>query len=141
MGLVSVAYQKRVYLDFLGFKVYEHHLTGYMDRWIFQHPWGMFRIHHILRSDNQRGDCHDHPFDFTSFLLTGGYREVCMVGDTEVEKLWPPLSIVRKRAEDAHRIIVREPLWTLVWTGPRVHEWGFHTPDGWVHWKEYEVPA
>lgn len=54
---------------------YAHHLGDYMHRWILRTPWGTLRLHHILRSDDDR-HLHDHPFDFTSFLLTGGYLEI-----------------------------------------------------------------
>lgn len=26
---------------------------------------------------------------------------------------------------------------TLFITGPRIREWGFHCPKGWVHWKKF----
>lgn len=31
-------------------------------------------LHHIVRSDYERA-CHDHPWDFVSLILKGGYRE------------------------------------------------------------------
>lgn len=56
-------------------RTYDQHLpVVYMRRWILHTPFGDLRLHHILRSDHDR-DLHDHPFDFWTFLLTGGYTE------------------------------------------------------------------
>ncbi len=57
----------RLYRSDIGFN------TPYMERWILDTPWGTLRLHHILRSDDDKA-CHDHPFAFSS-LLTGGYTE------------------------------------------------------------------
>jgi hypothetical protein len=32
------------------------------------------------------------------------------------------------------------PVLTLFITGPRVREWGFHCPQGFVHWKDFVHP-
>lgn len=120
--------------------LYIHHLGDYMHRWIFRHPWGTVRVHHILRSDADR-HLHDHPFDFTSILLTHGYEETRFydpkVLESKVGRWWPRWSIVRKRAEDAHLLRLDRPVWTLVFSGPKRREWGFHTERGWVHHRDY----
>jgi hypothetical protein len=61
------------------FAFFASHIGDYMHRWIFKHPWGTVRLHHILRSDDDR-HLHDHPFNFVSLLLTGGYTEVTADG-------------------------------------------------------------
>jgi hypothetical protein len=33
------------------------------------------------------------------------------------------------------------PAWTLFITGPRVREWGFWCPQGWVHWRKFTAGA
>lgn len=121
--------------------LYAHHLGDYMHRWIFRTPWGTLRLHHILRSDGDR-HLHDHPFDFTSLLLTGGYTEFWQDWDmgggmTVRERYFPRFSIVRKQAEDAHRLVLDRPLWTFVISGPKRRSWGFHTEKGWVYHLEY----
>lgn len=143
-----------------------HHLGDYMRRWILRTPWGTLRIHNILRSDLDR-DLHDHPFDFTSFLMKGGYYEttrwVCVdagtvapeertksalhpftaepghkVGDViEHERYHPRFSVIRRKAEDLHKLRLDKPVWTLVITGPWKRRWGFMTREGWVYWKDY----
>ena len=44
------------------------------------------RFHHLLTDDPQL-DLHDHPWDFTTFLLTGGYREWTPDGSVDY---WAP---------------------------------------------------
>jgi hypothetical protein len=92
------------------------------------------RLHHIVASDRDR-DLHDHPWDFVSVLLTGAYLETTAEG----EVLHRAPAIVWRRAEAWHRLdLVDGPMWTCVTTGPVRRRWGFHTPGGWVHWRDYE---
>jgi hypothetical protein len=104
------------------------------------------RLHCILRSDNDR-DLHDHPFDFTSLILKGSYREHYYdpaLGSDPSDpanhrtRVYRPGDRNTCQADKAHRIEVLDgPVWTLVWSGPRVRKWGFHTPEGWVVWNQY----
>ena len=114
------------------FKFRVHHLKGYMHRWLFSMPWGGIRLHHILRSDNDR-HLHDHPWDFVSILLSSGYTEHTVNGS----KYWPRFSIIKKKAEDRHRLELQNPIWTLVFTKPKRRDWGFWTENGFVHWRNY----
>lgn len=123
----------------------------YMRRWILLLPFGLgtLRVHQIMRSDDDR-HLHDHPFDFTSFLLSGGYFEsipcdgrllfgnsVWPVRQTKVTHYRPRFSIVRKKAEDLHALTLTCPVWTLVYGGPKRREWGFATELGWIHNERY----
>jgi hypothetical protein len=109
-------------------------LIDYMHRWRLRTPWFQIRIHHILRSDNDRA-LHDHPFTFLSFILKGEYHEVTPSGT----QLWKRFSIIFRRAEDQHRLILDSgPVWTLVIGGPYRREWGFYTPSGWKRWDQYD---
>ena len=42
--------------------------------YILKTRWFRIYLHEILRSDEDR-DCHDHPWNFTSIILKGGYWE------------------------------------------------------------------
>lgn len=124
--------------------------TPYMERWILYTPWRSFRLHHILRSDHDR-DLHDHPFDFWTFLLTGGYVEVlpthaapCSIvgcfGYT-VERRRRQFSFRHVVAETPHRLVLDRPVWTFVIAKPKRRRWGFYiggfTPQHWVPHREY----
>lgn len=117
------------------FALYRSRIGDYMDRLILLTPWGTLRLHRILRADDAREHLHDHPFDFTSCILLGGYRERCEDGRV-VEH--PAGSIIRRKATDAHAIVSVKP-WTttLVVSGPRIRSWGFQTPHGWIRHTDY----
>jgi hypothetical protein len=128
----------------------------YMKRWRIIHtPWFGLRVHNIVRSDQDR-ELHDHPFWFISLVLKGGYIEETPDG---LKKYYGPGSVLMRSAAALHRLdltknLVREqisiyhsdviekevPAWTLVIRGPKVRQWGFLTPDGWVPshaWRKY----
>ena len=129
--------------------LYRSDLGDYMKRWIFRTPWGTLRIHKIMRSDEGR-DFHDHPFSFTSIILSGGYfehRPGCRCGITRegstrwvagpCQRFYAP-AIVRRKAEDFHRLELTRPAWTFVISSPYFRQWGFLLGDGrWIHYKEY----
>lgn len=106
-------------------------------------------LHHIVRPDDD-GALHDHPWNFTTTILSGGYREKMPRyvshklglgnGPEEFRRAnWCIGNHLDRSAESLHLIEHVEPdTWTLVVTGPRIREWGFH-PAGkpWQSWREY----
>lgn len=130
-----------------------HHSDGslYMGRyWLRPYsadrPGIAARVHHIATPDADR-HMHDHPWDFVSLVLRGGYTELrpvavepCFEGEEErsFEVTRRAGSLAFRRATDRHRIVAVLPdTWTLFVTGPKRHWWGFHTPRGKVHWQDY----
>lgn len=93
----------------------------YVIRWRIETPWGSIRLHHWLGPDDDRA-FHDHPWNFTTYVLRGGYLEVTPDG---LEYLRAPC---RRHRLATHQHTVR-PLpggaWTIIVTGPRVRAWGF----------------
>lgn len=112
-------------------------LTGYMRRRMIWSPWGTLRLHHILSSDAGR-DLHDHPWDFTSILLSRGYTEHLPGGFRSGIKHWPRFSVIKHKAEDLHSLELDGPCWTFVITGPVRRDWGFQTSQGWLSHKVYD---
>jgi hypothetical protein len=103
-------------------------------------------LHKFLRDDDDRA-LHDHPWANCSFILSGGYWEHQPGG---LVRKRTPFRFYFRRATQAHRIElfyedmllatgeitgVSQACWSLFITGPKVREWGFHCPKGWVHWK------
>jgi hypothetical protein len=111
----------------------------YMLRWHLREsgPSGGLYLHHIQRDDDDRA-LHDHPWDFSVFVIDGIYREIR--SDAPNGEVFFPLSYRCIKAETAHRIEVIRPAWTLCFTGPRRREWGFHCPNGWVPWRDFVAP-
>lgn len=120
----------------------------YLRRWYLtpkmMDKWCSVRIHQIVLEDQDRHP-HNHPWPFLSIVLKGGYMELWgQEGD------YNP-SIVRKVSRwsyhthtDVHRITgfknrgEKSGVWTLVFTGPLKHKWGFQTEEGLVPWDQYE---
>lgn len=114
----------------------------YLRRWwlVPRNRWCNVYLHQILRSDDDRA-LHDHPWWNVSIILRGSYIEV-MPGQRD--KYRNVGSVVFRRAEQLHRLVIDKisgPAWTLFITGPRVREWGFQCPKGWVPWHEFTKPG
>jgi hypothetical protein len=131
------------------------HLEGYMNRyWLLPYGWffkrkGLFdwaaRIHQILRSDDDRA-FHDHPWNYVTVVLRGGYWEVrpqydswgLYTGNTRV--WYGPGSILFRPAKSWHRLEIPEgkDAWTLFITGTWVQKWGFMPNPKWkIRYEEY----
>lgn len=113
----------------------------YMLRWylIPRNRWCNVYLHKFCRDDDDRA-LHNHPWAFVSLMLFGGYVEYHRSGFT----LRTALSIAFRWPNHAHRVaLLRDdlgailPCWTLVIAGPRVQEWGFFCPQGFVPWQEF----
>lgn len=90
------------------------------------------RFHHILASDPVTDALHDHPWDYTTFLASGGYTEITPDGETHYEA---PCVLVRK-AEMPHRLVLDGPAWTYIVCGPVRRTWGYLQDSGlWVPWR------
>ena len=109
---------------------------NYLLRWhlIPRNRWFNIYLHNIRHSDDDRA-LHDHPWWNISIILKGGYTELI-----PQKALWRPRwSIIFRKATDSHRLIIQgdDHVWTLFITGPKVREWGFHCPKGWVVWTDF----
>lgn len=107
---------------------------------LVQTPLFSIMLHWIVMADPEP-DLHDHPVDFLSVMLRGGYDEyVPSKGAVSgiVCRTWPRWSWHSMRATDRHRIVKVQPnTLTLVFAGPVVRAWGFWTPEGFMPWRHY----
>lgn len=114
----------------------------YLRRWyvIPRNPWCNVYLHEIRKSDDDRA-LHDHPWRNTSIILAGSYIEhlpggaftYCSAGD-----------VIEREPEALHRLEIEPgapPVLSLFVTGPKVREWGFACPQGWVPWQEFTDPT
>ncbi|MDP2129964.1 MAG: hypothetical protein U0975_16210 [Erythrobacter sp.] len=108
----------------------------YLRRWwvIPRNPWVNVYLHEIRKSDDDRA-LHDHPWMNTSFLIAGSYIEHTPEGSFERKAG----DYVIRGAQQLHRLEVSkgETAISLFITGPKVREWGFDCPQGWVHWQDF----
>ena len=147
-----------------------------------------YYLHCFLRPDKDVP--HDHPWDWMSLILKGPYIEhrdedaadnyefngAVEVTSTDrrkhyddpvhVERVYDTGCFVHGRAEDAHRVSLKQspvvlpsavydmdwmtaneawavingrytPAWTLFIAGKWQRDWGFHCPKGWVFWRDF----
>jgi len=117
-----------------------------MIRWIvFRTPsFGIF-IHKFCRSDHERA-LHDHPWNFLSIILRGGYTEVfercspaCEYGEFQDSAWRRPGSILYRPATWKHRVILDpgKTSWSLVFVSGRKRKWGFWVNGKWCWWRTY----
>lgn len=118
-------------------------------------------LHWFARGDDDQS-LHDHPWDFTTEILAGGYTEHLppepWLGSwlSAINRAahhgpdWQANTVRRdagdrvvKSASDLHCVGAVDPgTWTLVRTGPRHRDWGFHPQDRpWVPWRQYLAEA
>jgi len=117
----------------------------YLLRWFVVPRNTVFNVylHCFLRSDDDRA-LHDHPWANCSIVLRGEYTEhrIAAGGVHQREVLRAGAVRLRLSGRIAHRIELHNgPCWTLFLTGPRYRQWGFHCPEGWVHWERFVAPA
>lgn len=112
-------------------------------------------LHKFYRGDEDPHG-HDHPWRFTSLILTRGYWEETwgwpplpagtkhkryhsQEGE-QVTAIWyPRFSLLKRPAEWKHRVRLEgtTPVWTLVKTGVRERSWGFWIKDAFCPWRRY----
>ncbi len=110
-------------------------------------------LHCTFRRDNDHA-LHDHPWDFESEILKGGYTEAlpskhwvpgsalgpCPAGQF---KAWTAGDRIQHAATDLHLLHNIIPgTWTSVRTGPYLRPWGFHPMNRpWVAAEAYTDDA
>ena len=105
-------------------------------------PFNIF-LHHFLKSDSD--DIHDHPWNYITMVVRGGYWEwVPQFNDQGVKTCeiakWRGAGHVRRcRANSFHRIELDPAVdcWTLFIPGRKQRDWGFLIKDQWVQWEQY----
>lgn len=122
----------------------------YMRRWFLKGRGtdSQWFLHNIRKPDKGRA-LHDHPWNFTTRILKGGYREQLRtpvranrVGFKESSFVFydrMPGDKMTVGANHTHRIDdVYGSTYTLVNAGPAVRTWGFWTDAfNWVDWRTY----
>lgn len=130
----------------------------YLARRRISTPW--FRIFlHKMEAPDPGFHLHDHPWNFVSLILWGGYteeREFTSVASERAGHVeagyrswygdrvrYGFLNVNRMPLYLAHRIVElnKKTCWTLVIGGRRQREWGFYQPDGWVFHSDYDSKA
>ena len=127
--------------------------SPYLLRWfvIPRNPFLNIYLHEFHRPDDDRA-LHDHPWMWASYVIDGQYVEHTIKSGLPVQRLRKPGSWAFRLPKTAHRIELEKGLvsddgrqlyfrcWTLFITGPRIRNWGFNCPQGWVPWQLFTDP-
>lgn len=108
---------------------------------LFACKWFTIKIHKALVSDT--GVPHDHPWNYCSLILWGGYWEETVDSDVRTnwfEKKWyGPGSLLLRKGDKLHRLVIPEGKYSisLIITTKKWRDWGFWDYyKGWVSHKE-----
>ena len=120
-------------------------VTPYMHRWhlLFKekldnfsenkkHPFNIF-LHKIVLSDEPV--FHDHPWNYFTIILKGGYWE-----HTPEGKFWRGAGHMRfSKASSLHYLEVPKGgcAWTLFFRFSKQKDWGFIKNNKWIHYQTY----
>lgn len=117
--------------------------TPYLFRWYIypQNELGFNLYFHVQVASDPERPLHDHPWDNASTILAGGYEEHLAYPkgnglDQPSENIRHPGDMISRPAILAHRLVLPAGIpysMTMFMTGPKIREWGFWYPDGWVH--------
>ncbi len=89
-------------------------------------------LHHFHRSEDDDA-LHDHPWGFTSVILSGGYYEWTADRRGKVGRRWyGPGRVLTRRATHRHRVELPSgrDCWTLVFRGAKEKSWSFFCLSG-----------
>jgi len=127
----------------------------HFQRWrIVWTPLFAIYIHYIAKSDEDKHP-HNHPWNFYSFILYGGYKETltketsfaqyamsiifkipCPSYTTTVDT-FKQFSFISRDRLWFHKISLLKPTWTLVFTGKNYKDWGYLVDNQHVNFEEY----
>lgn len=100
---------------------------------IVKTPWFAICLHWLNKPDPEPFH-HDHPVSFLSIILQGSYLEIR--NGKPVVRNW--YNYIPATRDEVHTIVSVVPgTLTLAIMGPKTRKWGFHTPDGWIYWRDY----
>lgn len=116
----------------------------YLRRWhLLKTPWFKLYLHKFTAPDLDR-DPHDHPWDSYIFMLKGKYREelynikdnVLHLDDIVIRQ---GPSFRKMPGKTIHKItrLLSPEVWTIFLCTKKNRDWGFHTKEGWIYWRDY----
>ena len=107
---------------------------------LFSCKYFTIKLHKTLMSDP--ADLHDHPWNYISLILWGGYFEetqrVKPFKQINIRTWYKPLSILVRSGDTPHRLILPENKYciTLIFTTRKWRDWGFIKNNSWISHKE-----
>jgi len=116
-----------------------HDTKNYLDRFIII-KCSLFGLFYHIFSDSDDECLHDHPWNFWSFIVKGGYWEKTTNGKLTWYK---PGSLLYRPANWTHRVVLAQnnneviKAHTIVFHTKKIKSWGFFVKNKWIHWRKY----
>jgi hypothetical protein len=86
---------------------------------LWETRWGSLILHRLY-APQWHPKCHDHPWDFRTLILWGGYEEW-----VEGKLTWqPPLTYLYRSAEFSHNVRTKSVAWSILWISAKRRDWG-----------------
>lgn len=112
---------------------------------LFKCPYFSVKIHKALMSDPAIP--HDHPWNYYSLILWGGYWEETTLPNYEeghyVQKIWyGPGKLLIRKGDKLHRLVIPEKKYSisLILTSKKWRDWGFWDfYEGWINHKQRKI--
>lgn len=108
---------------------YRNRTIPYLKRYtLFTCKWFSIKLHHTLISDD--APLHDHPWDYVSIILAGGYWEI-----TKGKEIWyGPGSVLKRKGSIPHRLEIPKgkTCWSLIFTSFKYRNWGLMDNHKWT---------
>lgn len=99
-----------------------HKNCPYLIRYILDFYIFSIRLHHWLKSETDI-HLHNHPFNFITIVLYGGYIDQ---DSSKLNERMIPGKIRYRSASHTHHVRVRKGgCWTLMFAGRKKFKWGF----------------
>lgn len=110
-------------------------------RWLVipKNRWLNIYYHNFILNDEDRA-LHDHPWANLSIVVHGEYIEhTIAAGGVHKREIIREGQCRFRLPSRAHRVelVNGKPSWSFFITGPVVHTWGFHCPDGRITHSEF----
>ena len=116
----------------------------HFQRWrLFSCPWYRIYLHKICLPDYDEHR-HDHPWNFISLILKGGYLEkFATVSNYNLvfNELRKPGALVKRSRDDVHKVekLLSDSNWSLVFAWGKYENWGYRVDDQWIDHKSYRL--
>lgn len=108
---------------------------------LFKCSYFSVKIHKALISDPAIP--HDHPWNYLSIILWGGYYEETILESGAWKQKWyKPGSMLYRKGNKFHKLILPEGKYSvsLIFVGKKWREWGFWDfYEGWISHKQRKI--
>lgn len=102
--------------------------------------WRRIAVHHFV-DDEWSDTSHDHPFDFWTIILFGGYLETIERSNRsryDVARRPGGFRFVKAEVRHTTKLLSKEDgCWTITFRSPERRAWGYWVDNKFIPWQKY----